>query len=232
MLLLLVHVQVLMTNMRQELLALAKPPQQQQEDACSDVLLSLPAAHAPPLRQLQSSSSLQRHTSTLIGHNEDMTRDTVGRIYFVRYNAGSSLQAKHSATTHGHRSSSSRRLMRHQAPYQQPAHSKQRHLTAAPTHNQQHTTNHIRHHTITSNGSSSSSGGDGNLSWLGFVYAGELPSSAFGVNSAGIGFSLNAVFPAAPVMPGFARNFVSRQLLQARSIDEALEIISRPGQVR
>jgi hypothetical protein len=228
-LLLLLHVQVLMANMRQELLALAKPHQQQQEESCTDVLLSLPAAHAPPLQRLQSSSSMQPSNVTLVGHNEDMTRDTVGRIYFVRYNADSILQANPSAATRSRRSHSSRRLLWHQAPYQQLATSKQRHLIVAPTPLQDHTTGPSKQHTTFTSSSSSSSG---NVSWLGFVYAGELPSSGFGINSAGIGFSLNAVFPAVPIMPGFSRNFVSRQLLQARSIKEALHIITRPGQVR
>jgi hypothetical protein len=232
-LLLLLHVQVLMANMRQELLALAKPHQQQQEGSCTDVLLSLPAAHASPLQRLQSIRAMQPSNITLVGHNEDMTRDTIGRIYFVRYNADSILQANPSAATRsrlGSSSSSSRQLLRHQASYQQLATSKQRHLKVAPTPLQDHTTGPSRQHTTLTTTSSSSS--SSNVSWLGFVYAGELPSSGFGINSAGIGFTLNAVFPAAPIMPGFSRNFVSRQLLQARSINEALHIITRPGQVR
>ena len=57
----------------------------------------------------------------------------------------------------------------------------------------------------------------GNVRWTAYTYAGELPTSAFGFNSAGIGFTLNAVFPSATVTPGVARNFVSRQLLAATS---------------
>lgn len=68
--------------------------------------------------------------------------------------------------------------------------------------------------------------------WFAFVYAGDLPTSGFGVNSAGISYSLNAVFPAAPLLPGIARNFVSRQLLEASSMTQALAIITTPGQVK
>ena len=57
----------------------------------------------------------------------------------------------------------------------------------------------------------------GNVQWTAYTYAGELPTSAFGFNSAGLGFTLNAVFPSAIVNPGVARNFVSRQLLAATS---------------
>ncbi|WIA28816.1 hypothetical protein OEZ86_011345 [Tetradesmus obliquus] len=229
--------QVLMANMRQELLALAQPHQQQHEDSCSDVLLSLPAPHGPP-RHPAPSEGAQPPATTLIGHNEDMTRDTIGRIYFVRYNADASLPAAASAarrrTGSSSSSSSSRRLMHRQAAHQQ----------MSSREGQQRNSGHLELQISTAGDlppsatadqpsrqrTRNSSSNDDKLSWLGFVYAGELASSGFGFNSAGIGFSLNAVFPAAPLMPGFSRNFVSRQLLQARSIDEALTIISRPGQ--
>ncbi|WIA08761.1 hypothetical protein OEZ85_008184 [Tetradesmus obliquus] len=238
--------QVLMANMRQELLALAQPHQQQHEDSCSDVLLSLPAPHGPP-RHPAPTEGAQPPATTLIGHNEDMTRDTIGRIYFVRYNADASFPTAASAArrrTGSSSSSSSRRLMRRQAAHQQtssregqqrnygqpqlqtPAAGASPPPATASSFNRQGAWSS----SSTTTSSSSSRSSTGGLSWLGFVYAGELASSGFGFNSAGIGFSLNAVFPAAPLMPGFSRNFVSRQLLQARSIDEALAIISRPGQ--
>jgi hypothetical protein len=225
-----------MANMRQELLALARPQKQQHEDSCTDVLLSLPAAHSASSKRTRSKSRQSTAAATtLVGHNEDMTRDTIGRIYFVRYNGGDSLSTGSAGALH---ISSSRRLMQQQALHQQMASGiGRRHShTAEPTQPLQQAA--IANAPPTRPAASlatkphSSSCSSCELSWLGFVYAGELASSGFGVNSAGIGFTLNAVFPAAPIMPGFSRNFVSRQLLQARSIIEALDIIARPGQVR
>ncbi|KAF6260955.1 acyl-coenzyme A:6-aminopenicillanic acid acyl-transferase-domain-containing protein [Scenedesmus sp. NREL 46B-D3] len=182
------------------------------------------------------SKGMQPHTTTLLGHNKDMTRDTMGRIYFVRYAADiGMLSAGTSATTRSSSSSSRRRLMRHQAPRQQLASRKRRQQKFTSPHPHQEIASSTYQASWTSAAVSAASherasSNSSNLSWLGFVYAGELASSGFGANSAGIGFSLNAVFPAVPLMPGISRNFVLRHLLQARSIKEALAIIARPGQ--
>lgn len=67
-------------------------------------------------------------------------------------------------------------------------------------------------------------------SWLAFTYAGELPSPAFGMISTGISFALNAQFPLEPLQPGIARNFISRMMLEARTLEEFLAVITKPGQ--
>ncbi|KAE8671590.1 hypothetical protein F3Y22_tig00111942pilonHSYRG00103 [Hibiscus syriacus] len=63
------------------------------------------------------------------------------------------------------------------------------------------------------------------LSFVAYTYAGELPSCAFGFNSQGLAFTLNSVPPAeAEIVPaGIGRNFVSRDLLEATSITDALD---------
>ncbi|KAF9685889.1 hypothetical protein SADUNF_Sadunf03G0101500 [Salix dunnii] len=65
------------------------------------------------------------------------------------------------------------------------------------------------------------------LSFVGYTYAGELPSCAFGFNSNGLAFTLNSVPPseAEIVAGGIGRNFISRDLLEATSIDDALRKI-------
>ncbi|KAK2966467.1 hypothetical protein RJ640_018996 [Escallonia rubra] len=62
------------------------------------------------------------------------------------------------------------------------------------------------------------------LSFTAYTYAGELPSCAFGFNSHGLAFTLNSVPPTEDeiVAGGIGRNFISRDLLEARSIDDAL----------
>ncbi|XP_051130069.1 uncharacterized protein LOC127250704 isoform X3 [Andrographis paniculata] len=59
------------------------------------------------------------------------------------------------------------------------------------------------------------------------LITGELPTCAFGFNSHGLAFTLNSVPPAKCeiVAGGVGRNFVSRDLLEAHSIDDALERI-------
>lgn len=64
-------------------------------------------------------------------------------------------------------------------------------------------------------------------SFIAYTYAGELPSCAFGFNSHGIGFTLNAV-PLSPdevVAGGIGRNFISRDLLEAATLGDALKCI-------
>ncbi|XP_049397966.1 uncharacterized protein LOC125862034 [Solanum stenotomum] len=57
-----------------------------------------------------------------------------------------------------------------------------------------------------------------------YTYAGELPSCAFGFNNHGVAFTLNSVPPCEEEIVGGAigRNFVSRDLLEATSIEDAL----------
>nr|GMD03366.1 Acyl-coenzyme A:6-aminopenicillanic-acid-acyltransferase [Ipomoea batatas] len=61
-----------------------------------------------------------------------------------------------------------------------------------------------------------------------YTYAGELPSCAFGFNSHGVAFTLNSVPPTEEeiVAGGIGRNFISRDLLGSKSIDDALTRIS------
>jgi len=67
------------------------------------------------------------------------------------------------------------------------------------------------------------------LNFTAYVYAGELPSTAFGWNAAGVGFTLNAQH--APTnLDGVGRNFLSRALLSAKTLDEAVAIASLPNQ--
>jgi hypothetical protein len=206
--------QVICANMRQELTAAARSNSSLQlEDSCTDVLLNL-----------RADGSAGSSTDTLlVGHNEDMTRDTVGNVFVVRHMVTPSSNANNRATSRRRGTSTSRRLASHMA-------------EAGPQqHNQQQTT----HKQIQWDREQSSAVGrdwlnppQQELSWVGFVYAGELPTSAFGFNTAGIGFTLNAVFPADPLVPGVARNFVSRALLEATSIDHAMHIIRQTGQVQ
>lgn len=261
--------QVLLANMRQEMLAVAQPHNQLQEDSCSDVLLSLPVAQRDNRDTEAAATGAGSSGTTLVGHNEDMTRDTVGRVYFVHYSPssnsssrGASRHSKSSRSSNGffarsHRHccgvantsaasnpSSSRRLLwptadsdaylQRQQMRRDTAEQQQlqwQTFSAVPlrvSHQPAHSG--ITPPTVPAAPSASSQAPQA-LSWLAFVYAGELASSGFAINSAGIGFTLNAVFPAAPVMPGISRNFVSRQLLEARSVAEALAIIGKHGQV-
>ncbi|WCJ26424.1 hypothetical protein M5689_008240 [Euphorbia peplus] len=65
------------------------------------------------------------------------------------------------------------------------------------------------------------------LSFVGYTYAGELPSCAFGFNDYGLAFTLNSVPPSETEIlgGGIGRNFISRDLLEATSIDDALNRI-------
>ncbi|KZV20549.1 hypothetical protein F511_34482 [Dorcoceras hygrometricum] len=61
-------------------------------------------------------------------------------------------------------------------------------------------------------------------SFIAYTYAGELPSCAFGFNTCGLAFTLNSVPPSEHEIEAGAigRNFISRDLLEAPSIDDAL----------
>eukprot|EP00775_Hariotina_reticulata_P003585 gene3585-3850_t len=201
--------------MRQELTAAARRNSSHQpEDSCTDVLLNFRADQTP-------AGSMD---TLLVGHNEDMTRDTIGNVYFVRHMVTPGRAAASRAGHSNSRTSTTRKLARHtpEAPPKQHRHQLQ-HRQLQPDTKQGnaqgidwlHQPRLPRQQAV---------------SWVGFVYAGELPTSAFGFNTAGIGFTLNAVFPAEPVVPGIARNFVSRALLEATNIHEAMDIIGQAGQ--
>ncbi|OAO15240.1 cysteine protease family C45 [Blastocystis sp. ATCC 50177/Nand II] len=61
-----------------------------------------------------------------------------------------------------------------------------------------------------------------------YVYAGQLATSAFGYNKY-IAFSMNYLKTYEGNKKGWGRNFVTRRLLEARSIDEALNIVMNPN---
>ncbi|KAF9604926.1 hypothetical protein IFM89_011293 [Coptis chinensis] len=65
------------------------------------------------------------------------------------------------------------------------------------------------------------------LSFTTYTYAGELPSCAFGFNSNGLAFTLNSVPPTEEeiMVGGIGRNFVSRDLLEAITLDDSLSRI-------
>ncbi|CAL9101849.1 unnamed protein product [Musa textilis] len=64
-------------------------------------------------------------------------------------------------------------------------------------------------------------------SFTAYTYAGELPSCAFGFNSNGVAFTLNSVPPRLEEMiaGGIGRNLISRDLLEATSLEDALDRI-------
>ncbi|XP_020962084.1 uncharacterized protein LOC107641474 [Arachis ipaensis] len=63
--------------------------------------------------------------------------------------------------------------------------------------------------------------------FVGYTYAGELPSCAFGFNSHGLAFTLDSVPPAEDeiVAGGIGRNFISRDILEATCIEDAISRI-------
>ncbi|BAD81294.1 hypothetical protein [Oryza sativa Japonica Group] len=72
---------------------------------------------------------------------------------------------------------------------------------------------------------------DGSSSFTAYTYAGELPTCAFGFNSNGVAFTLDSVPPASGevVAGAIARNFVSRDLLEATSLEDAMNRVSSPA---
>ncbi|WVZ72877.1 hypothetical protein U9M48_021268 [Paspalum notatum var. saurae] len=69
------------------------------------------------------------------------------------------------------------------------------------------------------------------LSFTAYTYAGELPSCAFGFNSNGVAFTLDSVPPVnEEILAGaIARNFVSRDLLEAKNLGDAMHRICSPS---
>jgi hypothetical protein len=62
--------------------------------------------------------------------------------------------------------------------------------------------------------------------WTAFTYAGELSTGAFAVSDAGFGYSINALFPRNVTVRGIARSFLLRRMLDARSADDALQVVT------
>lgn len=60
------------------------------------------------------------------------------------------------------------------------------------------------------------------------LYPGFLPGNAFGFNAAGICFSADNVQPRRTRV-GVGRHFLARSLLEARSLDDAIERVTAPG---
>ncbi|KAL6850113.1 hypothetical protein ACP4OV_020740 [Aristida adscensionis] len=67
------------------------------------------------------------------------------------------------------------------------------------------------------------------LSFTAYTVAGELPSCAFGFNSNGVAFTLDSVPPVNEeiVAGAIARNFVSRDLLEATNLEDAIHVYSQ-----
>ncbi|KAM0880778.1 hypothetical protein ACQ4PT_033342 [Festuca glaucescens] len=72
---------------------------------------------------------------------------------------------------------------------------------------------------------------DGTSTFTAYTYAGELPTCAFGFNSNGVAFTLDSVPPAKCEVAagGIAVNFVSRDLLEARDLDDAMHRVCSPA---
>ena len=69
---------------------------------------------------------------------------------------------------------------------------------------------------------------DDNPTFTALCYPGFLPGNAFGFNKFGILHSINNVAPR-PVKVGVARHFIARSLLEARTLEEAVQRVSIPG---
>lgn len=69
-----------------------------------------------------------------------------------------------------------------------------------------------------------------NKTWAAFTYAGELSTAAWGWNSQGVCFTLNAVYAKFVNTYGVGRNFVSRSILDAENLEDAVRRITIPGQ--
>lgn len=66
--------------------------------------------------------------------------------------------------------------------------------------------------------------------WTAFTYAGELSTAAWGFNDAGVSFTLNAVYADHVHTKGVGRTFVSRSILDAPKLDEAVRRVQEPNQ--
>ncbi|MER8792533.1 C45 family peptidase [Mesorhizobium sp. M0983] len=62
--------------------------------------------------------------------------------------------------------------------------------------------------------------------WSSFMYPGMLPGHTFGLNEAGVVQTVNHISPQ-DFQPGVPRQVICRAILDARSLDEAIEILKR-----
>jgi hypothetical protein len=67
-------------------------------------------------------------------------------------------------------------------------------------------------------------------SWTAYTYAGELSSAAWGFTDSGVSFTLNAVYATHVSVSGVPRNFVSRSILDAASLGDAVMRVAVPNQ--
>ncbi|ULJ74257.1 C45 family autoproteolytic acyltransferase/hydolase [Rhizobium gallicum] len=67
---------------------------------------------------------------------------------------------------------------------------------------------------------------DEGLAWSSFVYPGMLPGHTFGFNAAGIVQTINNI-TAHDLQPGVPRHIIGRAILDTRTLDEAVEILTR-----
>jgi len=70
--------QIFLLNLRAEFPQLNAPPQEE-EEGCSDVLAVMACE-----RELQRASKVDKHAQIVLAHNEDVGRDSIGGLYFVR----------------------------------------------------------------------------------------------------------------------------------------------------
>eukprot|EP00494_Astrolonche_serrata_P029458 UN29725 len=68
------------------------------------------------------------------------------------------------------------------------------------------------------------------IQYTAYTYAGELSTGAWGYNHNKIGFTLNWVGPAQFLYAGLGRGFISRNLLEAENITDALNIVKQKNQ--
>ena len=68
------------------------------------------------------------------------------------------------------------------------------------------------------------------VNFTGFTYLGDLTSGAFGFNSNHIAFTLNWVGPNNVVRGGLGRGFVSRSLMEATNLDDAISRVTAANQ--
>lgn len=72
-------------------------------------------------------------------------------------------------------------------------------------------------------------GKTGGTQWAAYTYAGDLPSLAFGMNSHGLGFSMNYLEPNnRPDLSGIGSVFIARALLEAGSVEEGRARLDQP----
>ena len=68
-------------------------------------------------------------------------------------------------------------------------------------------------------------------SWTAYTYAGELSSAAWGFSvESGVSFTLNAVYARHVEVEGVGRTFVSRSILDASSLEDAVRRVTVPHQ--